>query len=235
MGNMCSKRTATGTEAGTTYEGLCSAVESKLGLHNIEITEFESVLDEVSYKKSAISINTLSDVFYRFGISREEFMAKENPFLIFYNGLVGTFEEDKGYILSTSLPFCKGKIFDKKSVLWGCLTTTEKNYINYKELLGLINMLIVVSVKVIPEIAVETEEKNIDQSLQMLIDATEEDVDYYSKFYYPNSPREGDAMHRHEFDNWFVKPETEGIFSPKRHRKAFLTYLNSKKIPKVLS
>lgn len=235
MGNMCSKRTASGTEAETTYEGLCSAVESKLGLYNIEITEFESVIDEVSYKKSAISINTLSDVFYRFGISREEFMAKENPFLVFYSGLIGTLEEDKGYILSTSLPFCKGKIFDKKSVLWRCLMTTEKNYINYKELLGLINMLIVVSVKVIPEIAVETEEKNIDQSLQMLIDATEADLDGYSKHYYPSAPREGDMMHRHEFDTWMAKFETEGIFSPKHHRKAFITYLNSVKAQKILS
>lgn len=232
MGGMCSSRTGGENEAETTYEGLCAAVESKLGLYNIEITTFETVLDEVSYKKDAINFDTLSDVFVRFGVPRNEFLAADSLFRMFYSGLVGTIEEDKGFILSTSLPFCKGKMMDKKNVLWRCLMTTEKNYISYKELLELIKMLIVVPVKVIPEMVQENEGK-IDNSLQTLIEATEEELNDYAKQYFPEMPREGDMMHRYEFDEWLLRPESEGVFSPSHHRKSFIAYLNTKKAAKI--
>jgi len=228
MGGLCSSKTGNENEMDITYERLCAAIEAKLELYNIEITEFETVLDEVSFKKDAIDLNTLSDVFIRFGVTRDEFLSKERPFNAFYSGLSGSIEEDKGYILSMSLPFCKGKLSDKKSVLWRCLMTTEKNYINYKDLLGVIKMLIVMSVKVIPEMVYDTEEKNMDKTLQLLMGATEPQIDTYSRMYFPSAPREGDKMHRHEFDEWLQKPESQGIFSPSHHRKAFITYLNNK-------
>eukprot|EP00826_Nyctotherus_ovalis_P047368 TRINITY_DN5441_c0_g1_i4.p1 TRINITY_DN5441_c0_g1~~TRINITY_DN5441_c0_g1_i4.p1 ORF type:complete len:235 (+),score=81.98 TRINITY_DN5441_c0_g1_i4:156-860(+) len=232
MGGMCSSRTGGEGEAGTTYEGLCAAVESKLGLYNIEITDFESVLDEVSYKKDAIDFELLSDVFVRFGVTRDVFLAQHSIFREFYSGLVGTIEEDKGYVLSSSLHFCKGKIFDKKSVLWRCLMTTEKNYISYKELLDVIKMLVAVSAKYIPEIA-SSAESSVDPTMQMLLDATEPELDEYARQYFPRPPREGDKMHRYEFDEWLLRPESEGIFSSSHHRRSFVSYLNAKKSVKL--
>eukprot|EP00826_Nyctotherus_ovalis_P047369 TRINITY_DN5441_c0_g1_i9.p1 TRINITY_DN5441_c0_g1~~TRINITY_DN5441_c0_g1_i9.p1 ORF type:complete len:112 (+),score=42.51 TRINITY_DN5441_c0_g1_i9:66-401(+) len=105
----------------------------------------------------------------------------------------------------------------------------------YKELLGLIKMLIVMPAKVIPEMVGETEEKNMDKTIQMLLDATEAEVDGYAKTYFPNTPREGDMIHIHEVDEWLQKPEVAGIFSPSHHRKAFVAYLNSRKAGQLLS
>ena len=99
-------------------------------------------------------------------------MSNNSPFLVFYGGLIGTLEEDKGYILSTSLPFCKGDIFDKKSVLWRCLETTDKNYISYDELTGLIKMLIVIPTKVIPEMASKLQGAEISGNIKLLMAST---------------------------------------------------------------
>lgn len=235
MGGTCSSKTNSESEAETTYEGLCAAVEKKLGLHNIEITEFEAVLDEVSYKKKAIDVDILSDVFVRFGVERDEFLAREGPFLGFYGGLVGTVEEDRAFVLSTSLFFCKGKVSEKKNVLWRCLMTTEKDYISYKELLELTMMLIVVPTKIIPEVVRGTEKKTTNKTLQMLIDATEADLREYAKRYFPEVPREKGKMHRHEFDGWLARPEMGDVFSPKRHRKALVEFLNARKATAIAS
>jgi len=235
MGGACSSRREGDNEAGTSYEGLCAAVESKLGLYKIDITEFEVVLDEVSYKKDAIDLDTLSDVFVRFGVLRSEFLSKDGPFIIFYNGLVGTIEEDKGFILSASLPFCKGKMLDKKNVLWRCLMTTEKNYIKWNELIELIKMMIVTTVKIIPEMVYDNEIGNIDTNIQTLIDATEEELNDYARQYFPGTPRDKNMVHRHEFDEWLLRPESDGVFSPTHHRKSFLAYLNTKKLAEIPS
>ena len=217
-------------EENLNYENLCSIIEGKLGLSKIQIKDFESVLEEVSYKKRAIDYQTLAEAFIRFEIPKEDFLSPESPFLAFYGGLIGTLEEDKDYILSTSLPFCKGELFDKKSVLWRCLETTEKNYINYEELIELIKMLIIIPTKVIPEMAskLESDRQILDKNLKLLIDSTEEEINDYARQYLPSVPRNVKLMHRHEFDAWLNHPELQNIFSPSQHRRSLLTYLGLK-------
>ena len=228
MGGACSSRSDNENEPEVTCEGLCSAVESKLGLYKIEATKLETVLDEVCYENKAIDFQVLSDVFVRFEIPRSEFLSKESPFTVFYGGLVGNLEDDKCYVLCTSLPFCKGNLSEKKNILWRCLETTDKNNIYYNELIGVLKMLIVIPVKIIPEMIDYNDFQVIDKDLKTLLDSTEEDIDDYSKKYFPEKPQNGTTMHKHEFDEWFLKPEIEDLFSSKQHRKSFITYLNLK-------
>eukprot|EP00826_Nyctotherus_ovalis_P007405 TRINITY_DN11846_c0_g1_i10.p1 TRINITY_DN11846_c0_g1~~TRINITY_DN11846_c0_g1_i10.p1 ORF type:complete len:240 (+),score=70.02 TRINITY_DN11846_c0_g1_i10:93-812(+) len=233
MGNTCSTVcSSTGREdheEDLNYENMCSITEAKLGLSKIQIKDLESVLEEVSYRKRAIDFQTLAEVFLRFEVPKEEFLSDNSPFTVLYSGLIGTLEEDKGYILSTSLPFCKGELFDKKSVLWRCLETVQKNYISYEELVDLIKMLIIIPTKVIPEMASRADVGVMDKNIQLLIGTTEEEINDYAKQYLPPIPRNVKLIHRHEFDAWLKRPEISKLFVPSHHRRALLTYLNLKK------
>jgi len=233
MGNTCSTVCSTtgreDHEEDLNYENLCCIVESKLGLSKIQIKDLESVLEEISYKKRAIDFQTLADVFLKFDVPKKEFLAEDNLFTVLYSGLIGTLEEDKGYILSTSLPFCKGELFDKKSVLWRCLETVQKNFISYEELVDLIKMLIIIPTKVIPEMASKGNVGVMDRNLKLLINATEEEINDYAKQYLPEVPRNVKFIHRHEFDTWLASDRASRLFVSSHHRKALLTYLNLKK------
>ena len=161
--------------------------------------------------------------------SREEFLSKQSPFLLFYSGITGALEDDKNYVLCVSLPFCKGNMNDKKSVLWRSLETINKNYINYAELIGTIKMIIVMTIRVIPEMVCHDESQIVDKNLQALLDSNEIDINEYADRYSPRPPRNGNMFHKHEFDEWFNEDKMENIFSSKHHRRSFITYLNEKK------
>lgn len=228
MGNICSGSHNEEGEANFTYEGQCTAVECKLGLRDVQIKDFEAVLEEIAYKRGKIDYDGLAEVFERFGIKKKDFNAAQGPFLSLYNGFIGSLEEDKGYILSTTLSFCKGDLADKKHVLWRCLETTEKNYVNFVELLGLVKMIVAIATKIIPEIVVRNDTGSQDAAMRKLLNASEDDVSTYAARYFPKQPRDKTMMHRHEFDEWLKRTDVQKIFSTSHHRQAFLTYLNAK-------
>ena len=213
-------------------EKQCKDIEERLALEKIEIKDLENMIEELSYTKNSLNYNELSELFTKFGISKEEFLAEKSLFKTFYGRLPGHIAEDKGYILSTSLPFCKGDIFDKKCVLWRCLETTEKDFINHNELIDLIKMLIVMQMKGIPAIAAKQEEKIIDKNMKLLVESTEEDINAYATQYFPLSPRSGTRMHRHEFDSWISRPIIQNIFTPEYHRREFICHINDKMLNK---
>ena len=106
MGGSCASVCASGShedhEYDIHYENMCANIENKLGLGRIEIKDLEEKLEAISYKSSKIEFEDLADIFIKFGIPRNEFLSENSIFIDFYNGLIGTIEEDKGYILCHS-------------------------------------------------------------------------------------------------------------------------------------
>eukprot|EP00826_Nyctotherus_ovalis_P001430 TRINITY_DN10223_c0_g1_i4.p1 TRINITY_DN10223_c0_g1~~TRINITY_DN10223_c0_g1_i4.p1 ORF type:complete len:261 (-),score=66.40 TRINITY_DN10223_c0_g1_i4:150-932(-) len=231
MGNICSKSQNEESEDDLTYtyEIQCTEMEDKLHLKDVHIEDFEATLEVIAYKKGRIDYDGLAEVFERFYVKKEDFNAPQKPFLSLYNGLIGSLEEDKSYVLSITLPFCKGTLADKKHVLWRCLETTEKNYINYVELLGLIKMIATIAIKIIPEIVVRNDTGNKDTAIRKLLNASEDDLSDYTTRYFPKYSRGKTMMHKYEFDEWLEQTDARKIFSTSNHRQTFLAYLKKAK------
>ena len=143
--------------------------------------------------------------------------------LRFFSGLSGD-DTDRYYVLTTSLPFCRGRAIEKLDILWQSLESTCKNYICYDELLQLLHVLIILPAKLIPELAQSAD--NANQDLKKLIECSEEQIKAYAKSFMPKEPREGNRMHRHEFDLWANEINVKNLFSPLYHRQSLLKFLS---------
>lgn len=209
------------------YEVLCNIIENKLILHCLEIKQFETTLDEVTYtEQQTFDFSMLASIFDKYGVNKKEFLETNSPYLKFFSGITGILEDDKDYVLSSCLPYSKGSALEKREVMWRCLVVNNKNYVIYDELCELIQMLIIIPVKLIPEIVIQKfPEESEDPELKQLAECQEKQIIEYGQQYYPAQPKNTGYIHKHEFDNWLTPEMIWQLFSPSLHRERMLKFL----------
>lgn len=233
MGVVCTRDEVTKLTPLPDYETICSKIERRLVLPTLRIKDLEQEIYSIEKERHSFLSNDIIEIYGRHGVTRKEFLAPES----IYQDLLPDLNDCAmcaQYFLSTALPFCKGSASEKKEVLWSVLEP-EAEGIERKKLRRTVKMIIALSVKTVPDIALkELEEAAANKDLAMMVESEDENVKLCANQYYLKETKkygndgEGEIfMSRFDYDLWLIKIDSEKLFTSSGNREVYLNFLNS--------
>lgn len=225
------------------YEILCQNIEKRLIFSKLNIKELEAEIYSIEKSQGSFTSEDVIKVHERHGVTRKEFL-RENGVCLDLLPDYRDCELCGQYLLTTALPFCAGAIGDKKDILWHLLEP-QKQGVEQKVLKNVIRMVIVLSVKTIPEIVlrdVETRGDVVeDKDMVMLLESDDKTLKEYVKNYYweflkqiqeenrgPDSS--SSFVSRYEYDLWMLKINEDKLLSSSGNREVFLDYIKNRPV-----
>ena len=213
------------------FENQCKEAETKVVLPTLDIRKIVEEIDQVECEMKVFDMKGIINVYAKHGVPEADFNKKDGVFQTYFTVLESAINVRQGFI-AAMLPVCKGSFADKKDILWHEVLENDENQISYEQLIGMIHLVVILSAKTVPEIVRDDKTKQgneIDPDILKLINCDDEILVKYAIKYYPDKPKEGDIMHKHEYTTWMMKIDGAGLFSSEYHRKALLEFIDEQK------
>jgi len=228
------------------YELLCSNIEKRFIFYNMNIKDLVAEVCRMEEAKQAFTGEDIIKIHERHGVTRKDFL-RENDI---YQDLFPDYNDCElcsQYFLTTAIPFCIGAISDKKEIVWRLLDPQKKG-VEQKMLKDIVRMIIVLSVKTIPEMVLRDAKIKgdvmEDNDMILFLKSDDKALKEYVNTHYWNhlkqiqeenkaSNSSSGFVSQYEYYLWMLKINEDKLLSSSGNRQQFLDFLKNQ--PEELS